>query len=106
MSESPYEVEFDVRLPPEEQARAEAQRERFDRNLAWYEAHAVQIGEAHRGKHICVAGQELFVADSTQEVMALARAAHPEDNGFFLHYIYRERMPRIYAHTGSLDSRE
>jgi hypothetical protein len=30
--------------------------------------------------------------------MALAKAAHPEDEGRFLRYIPREKVPRIYAH--------
>jgi hypothetical protein len=106
MSENPIQVEFDVRLLRQEQARAEAQAARFDRNVKWFEAHAVEIGTKYPGKHSCVAGQELFVADNTQEAMAQARAAHPEDDGLFIHYIYRERMPRIYAHSGNLDRRE
>jgi hypothetical protein len=39
----------------------------------------------------------LFVADAPEQAVALAQAAHPEDDGFFLHYIYREQGARIYA---------
>jgi hypothetical protein len=28
----------------------------------------------------------------------MARAAHPEDDGAFCHYITTKRGPRIYAH--------
>jgi hypothetical protein len=102
MSESPIQVELDVRLPPEEQAKAEAQAAQFDRNVAWFEAHAVEIGNAYPGKHICVAGEELFVGDTAEEARTRARAAHPDDDGFFVHYVYRERMIRIYAHPRRL----
>ena len=44
-----------------------------------------------------MAGEELFVADDTEEAIALARAAHPEDDGWFTRYIPKERLPRIYA---------
>lgn len=47
--------------------------------------------------HICIAGQELFAADTAEEALALARTAHPEDDGRILRYIPRERVPRIYA---------
>lgn len=82
---------------PEELAKAQAQRERFDRNAAWLQAHASEVYTRHRGKCICIAGEELFVADTPVEAMALAKAAHPEDDGFFLRYIPRERLARIYA---------
>jgi hypothetical protein len=84
-----------------EQARA--QHARFDRNWAWYQEHAVEIGEKHRGRCIVVCGQELFVADTPEEVVALAQAAHPEDDGWFILDIPRERMPRIYAHPGNVE---
>jgi hypothetical protein len=82
---------------PEELARARVQDERFERNLAWFEAHALEIGEKYRGKCICVTNEELLIADTPEEVLALAKAAHPEDDGRFLHYILGEKMERIYT---------
>lgn len=82
---------------PEELAKARAQRERFDRNSAWLQAHATEVYRHHRGKCICVAGEELFVADTPEQALALATAAHPEDDGRFLRYIPREKIDRIYA---------
>jgi hypothetical protein len=76
---------------PVELARSSAQRERFARNLAWFEAHALALGEKYRGQCICIAGEELFVADTPEEAFALAKAAHPDDDGRFLHYIQREK---------------
>src|SRR5262249_8535466 len=64
---------------PVELAKARAQDERFDRNWEWFKAHAPEIYRTHRGKILCVAGQELFVGDTPEEVLARARAAHPED---------------------------
>ena len=88
---------------PVELAKARAQRERFNRNWDWYQAHVLEIGEAHRGKCICVAGQELFVADSAPQAISLAKRAHPDDDGFLMRYIPRKKMERIYAHSRSLD---
>lgn len=84
---------------PEELARALEQDERFECNSAWLQERASEIYTGHRGKCICVAGQELFVADTPEEVLSQARAAHPEENGsILLRYIPREKAARIYAH--------
>ena len=82
---------------PVELHKAQAQDERFERNWAWFEAHTTEIYAAHRGKCICVAGEELFVADTPAEALALAIAAHPDDNGRFTRLIPQEKMARIYA---------
>ena len=52
---------------PAELARAHAQHERFQRNLTWFETHALALGEKYRGKCICIAGEELFVAGDEPE---------------------------------------
>lgn len=85
---------------PADLDRYHARRERFERNLAWFVAHAAEIYATCRGKCICVAGEELFVADTPQEVLDLARKAHPEDEGRFTRLIPRQRMARIYVHSG------
>ena len=82
---------------PEEIAKARAQRERFDRNAAWLQAHAGEVYTRYRGKCICIAGEELFVADTPEEVIAQAAAAHPEDDGRFTRIIPREKVARIYV---------
>jgi hypothetical protein len=84
-------------VDPAENATARAQRERFDRNAAWLQAHAQEIYPRYRGKCICVAGEALFVADTPEEAVALGKAAHPGDDGSFVQYIPRERFARIYA---------
>lgn len=89
----------------EELAKAKIQRERFERNLAWLEPRLPQIYAHNRGKCLCVAGQELFVADTGPDAVALARRAHPEDDGLLLRYVPLEKMERIYAHSWSLGRR-
>jgi len=88
----------------DEIAKIKAQRERGRKNSDWLQAHVPQVYAQHRGKCICVAGQELFVADTAPEAVAMARKAHPEDDGLLLRYIPRERMERIYAHSRALDA--
>jgi hypothetical protein len=89
---------------PQELEKTRAQKERFERNWKWFQAHAAEIYPRHRGKCYCVAGQELFVAETPQEVLALARAAHPDDDGRFTGYIFREKRTRIYANRRLLAS--
>ena len=86
-----------------ETVKVQAQRQRFRKNAAWLQAHAPQVYGQHRGKHICVAGEELFVAETAPQAVALARQAHPEDDGLLLRYIPREKMERVYAHSRALD---
>ena|SRR5579864_778701 len=83
-------------------AKTKAQRERFRKNSDWLQAHIPQVYAQYRGKFICVAGQELFVADTAPEAVASARKAHQEDDGFLLRYIPREKMERVYAHSWAM----
>jgi hypothetical protein len=83
---------------PEELAKARVRRERFDRNWAWFQAHVPEIYSQHRGKCIGIASEELFAADTPEEIIAWATTTHPEDEGWFIHYIPREKVVRIYAH--------
>lgn len=77
--------------------QARRQRQQFDRNSAWLQANISAVYSQHRGKCICVAGQELFVADSAEEAIGQAAVAHPDDRGRFTRYVPREKMARIYA---------
>src|SRR4051812_39539749 len=92
-----YPLKVGLVTDPVELARANAQAGRFERNRAWFEAHANEIYATHRGKCVCVAGQQLFVADTPAEVLALAKAAHPQDDGRFTRIIPAGRGPRVYA---------
>ena len=68
----------------------------MERQWQWLEAHATEV-YSQRGKIICIAGQELFVGDTVEDVVARAKAAHPDDEGMFTRIIPRERGARIYA---------
>jgi hypothetical protein len=96
MTVSNNAFEIETISDPAEIEAMRVQMERFDRNWDWITAHAAEV-YSHRGKYICVAGQELFVADSLEEVLAWANAAHPEDNGRVTRRIPIERGERIYA---------
>lgn len=82
---------------PEEIAKAKAQRKKSDRNFAWFQQRSKEIYERYRGKCVCIAGEELFVADSALEAKALGRTAHPDDDGSFVQYIPRKLGRHIYA---------
>ncbi len=82
---------------PVEIERTRAQKHLFDRNWQWFVAQVPAIYETYRGKSICIAGQEVFAADTAKEALDLATAAHPQDNGRFLMHIPTEKMVRIYV---------
>ena len=60
---------------PQEIAKIQAQRERFRMNSQWLQAHIPQVYAQHRGKHICVAGQELFIADTAPDDFTISTQA-------------------------------
>lgn len=81
-----------------ELAQAQAQRERFDRNWAWFRTRAEEVYERFRGQCVVIAGEEIFAADEPDAAWALAKAAHPEDDGSFIIYVPREKAARIYGY--------
>ena len=93
---TPLEI-ITTEATPDERAVALAEQEEFRKNVAWYGAHAGAIRDQHRGRFICIAGQQLFAGDDAVEVVAQARAAHPGRGGFFSRRISTHRGPRIYA---------
>jgi len=97
MKENLIEVDFETVLSPEEAIAARKRREQFRRNSDWLEEHFTEVYTRHRGKNICIAGQELFIGDSMREAVANATAAHPEDKGLLIRYIYKDKVARIYA---------
>ena len=97
MKENRIVVEFEDSDSPEEAAAARQQREQFDRNSDWLQSHISEIGDNYLGKCICIAGQQLFVGDTTREAVSQATVAHPEDSGWFTLYIPKEKAARIYA---------
>jgi hypothetical protein len=82
---------------PEALASARAQREHFDRNSAWLQAHAQEVYAQHRGKCVVVAAEQLFVGDTPEAAWALVTASQVQDDGSFILYIPTEKLPRIYT---------
>ena len=83
---------------PVEIAEAQRRREQFDRNSAWLQSHVVEVyTPANRGKIVCIAGQEAFFGDDVLEVVARARAAYPDDGGYFTERIARDNRVIVYA---------
>src|ERR1044071_10225528 len=78
MADRPAQIVMEEVTDPEELARGRAWKARADRNAAWLQAHASEVYPRYRGQFVCIAGEELFVAGSVEEVLGLARAAHPE----------------------------
>jgi hypothetical protein len=86
MSLPPIQVVMEEVTDPQEIAEAQAQME---------QAHEIYM--RHRGKFIAIAGEELFVGDTPEEAIALAKAARPEDKGLLSQYIYPRKMARVYG---------
>jgi hypothetical protein len=92
-----FEMIADAPMSAEELARFHNQMAQFRKNLDWYEAHAAEIGEQYAGKFICIAGQEVFSGDTSQEARAKAQTAHPDDGGAFGEYVRATKGPLVYA---------
>jgi len=90
-------IEMEEVTDATELAAAKRQRAQFDHNSTWLQRNIREVYANHRGRCICVAGGELFVADTASEAAALAMAAHPEDAGWFTRYIPKQKVARIYA---------
>jgi hypothetical protein len=84
--------------------RVRAQNERFKRNSDWLQAHWADLLPQARGKHLAVAGQQAFIADTPAEAWAMAKAAHPDDDGAFGRYVFPNTWPRIYANRRRMAS--
>jgi hypothetical protein len=100
MIDSPITMEYVTASAITEQDRA--RHERFQRNSDWLQAHWPDLLPQALGKHLVVAGQEAFIADTHAEALAMARAAHPDDDGPLSQYVLPHRGPRIYAHRGRM----
>lgn len=96
-SQNTNPITIEVVYDPTVVAEMTRQKELFERNWAWLEANASEV-YSHRGKFICIAGQELFVGDTVEQVLSAAKRAHPDDDGRFTRYIPLQRGPRVYAY--------
>ena len=89
---------------PVEIARHRACMEKARRNSDWLQKHWGDLLPQARGRFLAVAGQEAFIADTIEEVLALAKAAHPDDEGLLSQYVFPRGGPRIYAHRWQMDA--
>lgn len=83
---------------PVEIARHRAWHEKALRNSEWLETHWADILPQAHGKFVAVAGQEAFIADTDEQAVACARAAHPDDEGLLSQYVFPPGGPRIYGY--------
>ena len=90
-------VLFDVETDPEQLAQIHARGQRARRNSEWLQAHWGDLLPQARGRYVAVAGQEAFIADTHDDAWAMAKAAHPDDDGALSQYVPYARGPRIYA---------
>ena len=97
MTLQPIQITMEEITDPEENARFQVRWAQAERNSDWLQAHVPEIYGNYRGKFFVVAGQELFVADTSEEAYARAEAAHPEDNGRMGRYIFPKKMARFYG---------
>src|SRR5437867_12725745 len=103
---------FPVQMPitieevtdPDEIAKSAKAFEQAERNMNWLQSHWSELLPGVLGKFLAVAGQEAFIADSSEKATALARAAHPDDWGLLIQYVSPEKGPRIYGNRRCLDA--
>ncbi len=72
--------------------------EQARRNLHWFSENAerLEVYQRHRGRYVAAAGDELFVADTPEEVERLVHNKHPDEMPH-VRYIPREKRDRIYG---------
>lgn len=90
-------VEMFEESDPKVLAESRSRHAQFEKNSDWLQSHISEVYSQHRGKVICIAGQEIFASESPTEAWDTAHKAHPEDRGILLRYIPKEKVPRIYA---------
>ena len=86
---------IEIVTDPVELAASAERRAQFQRNVDWLEQHASEVFSTCRGKHICIAGQELFAAERAADVRAMAKAAHPNDKGIYARFIPLKNGPEL-----------
>jgi hypothetical protein len=78
-------------------AECDAVDRAYDLNEQWLKAHWNEVFPMARGKVLAVAEQELFIADTTEEVLTQAWAAHPKAKGIICQYVSPHTGPKVYA---------
>ncbi len=89
------EVTLEEVTDPAEIERARAQWAQSDANWDWLRSRLVELAVGNRGRYLCVAGRQAFIADTPVEARRLAREAHPYDKGIISHYFRPSTLPVI-----------
>jgi hypothetical protein len=96
----PPQLEWGEVTDPAEIAESRAVHEAALRNGDWLATHWPDLLPQAYGKYVAVAGQQAFLADSVQEALALAKAAHPDDKGVLIQYVIPPGTVTIYGIQG------
>src|SRR5205823_7727599 len=100
----PPQIVIEEVTDPEVIARSAKVFEQAERNMNWLQSHWQDLLPGVLGKFLAVAGQEAFIADSSEQATAMARAAHPDDHGLLIQYVRPEKGPKIYGNRRSLEA--
>lgn len=65
-------------IPPEMRAVWDRVHEEHRRNAHWFEERALELFAKYPGQFVCVADGDLFAGPDAKEVLARAKAAHPD----------------------------
>ncbi len=113
MNENP--VTLEVEEAPAVNGLDLAHERRLKKNLDWLNARWDDLLPRTRGKFVAVAGQEVFIADTYQAAMDLARAAHPDDDAAWVQRVPEEHEnfitfdvetdPEVLARSKAQDER-
>lgn len=81
-------------MPPELALRFEKAR----RNRQWFSEHLreLEVYQRYRGRYVAAANEELFVADTPEELRRLVEEKYP-DEAPHVRYIPLKKLSRIYA---------
>ena len=99
----PSNITIEEETDPQKVAQARESLEHFTRNSDWLAAHWSSLLPQARGKFVAVAGQEAFLADTSEAGWKWAATRHPEDKGPLVRYVRTGKGPRSYANKWLMD---
>jgi hypothetical protein len=83
---------------PIESARSRVSEEQERREMHWLAAHWPEILLQAYGKYVAVVEEQFFIADTAEQAIALAQAAHPDNDGILAQYVFPPGGARLYGH--------
>jgi hypothetical protein len=82
----------------QEAARSRARQEQERREMHWLTAHWPDILPQAYGKYVAVVDEQFFIADTAEQAVALAQAAHPDQDGILAQYVFPPGGARLYGY--------